>query len=1090
MNKFQCSGKVYATIHLLVILVLAVLDMDARLENETLLVLLNTLFIGAVPLTVAAVAGYTYVQKYNAGILLMSCGMLAIGLGSVTGGLLWVYPVPENVPVTVYNSCALYGAVFHLAASIKERAPKPEKANVRKMKLVMAFLGTCLFVIAVWMVSLFGWLPPFIDENGSTRIRDIVLWLSVAFYFGAFIEMSRQGKRGKPVYIRWYSMSLLMISAGLFGVWLARGTGTLLGWAGRAAQYTGVVFALFSMVSVILKAKRQGDPLAEIMAEFFAADQDNYKNLAELSAGAVIAVDEDFHIFFANTGAAPMFRFGKNEILHASFLSLLPEPYKSRVRQDFLFAIDLGRGGLQNPVEMEASDREGRRFPVEISASYRTISSGHVCTYVIKDITERKQAEEKIRRQNEALRAINKIYEYAINCDTVDGLAQACLQVAQAASGSCCGFIAEVDGKGLMHMLAANHHRDGHGSFMHEPNGAMQHIPRQLQEVFRIILDRGEPLLTKLQMGPPEGALTHGDVPAITFLGVPIRRNGKTEGMLGVGNRNGGYTEEDKYVLTELTPTIFEALQNKRSEEKLQDSEERFGAFMNAGPFIAQIQDEEGCFVFANRKWETESGRLLGDAIGRTNTDLLPEDIARKVMENHEAVKKTGKAIHDTLWIGKAGGIKCCFESIWFPFASKSGQTFVGSITIDITDQKLAEEALRHNESLLQAILEGTDDPVFLKDTGSRILMGNRALSLVMGMPISQIIGKTDTEIYGDHEKAMQLVQNDRQVLTSLAHQSIEEIIPASEGERTYLTAKTPWFDEKGNVLGIIGIAQDITDRKAMEMELKRKTRELEEKNRLITDFFINISHEFKTPLSIIVLLADLLGQLSGNMDSQSEDFARFVKMLRVNAYRLRRLVANLLDITKLDAGFMEPQWEHVDVVALLESVVASTGVYARQKGLTLSFSSTVKQLRMSADSLMLERILMNLLSNAMKHTLAGGAISVDFRAFEDKVTITVTDNGEGIPEEKKSVIFDRFRQVNTSLARTSEGCGIGLSISKALAELLQGSIAFQSELGMGSAFTVTLPVLHLSDAGYAADFSGMGLDSRIQMELSDIDFG
>ena len=792
MSYFRCSGKVYAAIHLLALLVLALLDPDVRLENEALLTLLNTLFIGVVPLLVAVVAGYAYLQKYNVSVLLMSCGMLAVGLGAVIGGPLRFFPLPQNVSVTLYNSCALYGAVFHLAASLMERSPKPEKADTRKKRLIMALPGTCLFVIAVFAASLYGWIPAFIDQNGSTRIRDIVLWLSTAFYFSAFIEMSRQWKKGKPVYIYWYSLSLLMISAGLLGVYLAAGEESLLGWVGRGAQYAAALFALFSMVSALLKARRQGDPLAEIMDEFFASDQDNYKNLAELSAGAVITVDENFHIFFANSSAASMFRFGENEMIHTSFLPLLPEPYKGRIRQDFLDIIDLGENRLFNPVEMEAVDREGRRFPVEISASYRTISSGHVCIYVIKDITERRRA----------------------------------------------------------------------------------------------------------------------------------------------------------------------------------------------------------------------------------------------------------------------------------------------------------EEALHRKESLLQAILEGTDNPIFLKDTASRILMGNRALSLAMGKPLADIIGKTDLEVYSDHDKAMQLMANDRQVLSSLEHRYIEEVVPTPEGTRTYLTAKTPWFDENGNTLGIIGIAQDITGRKATETELKRKTLELEEKNRLITDFFINISHEFKTPLSIIVLLADLLEREIGDMASPNEDYDRFVKMLRVNAYRLRRLVANLLDITKLDAGFMEPQWERVDVVALLKSVVTSADAYARQKGLALSFSCAAERLCMSTDSLMLERILMNLLSNAMKHTPAGGAIKVELGVPNGKVAITVTDNGEGISDEKKGIIFDRFRQVNTSLARTSEGCGIGLSISRALAELLGGGISFQSELGAGSAFTLTLPVLYVSDAGYTADFSGMGLESRIQMELSDIDFG
>jgi signal transduction histidine kinase len=242
--------------------------------------------------------------------------------------------------------------------------------------------------------------------------------------------------------------------------------------------------------------------------------------------------------------------------------------------------------------------------------------------------------------------------------------------------------------------------------------------------------------------------------------------------------------------------------------------------------------------------------------------------------------------------------------------------------------------------------------------------------------------------------------------------------------------------------------------------------------------------------LSIIVLLADMMEQENKSMDITNINHAQFVNMLKINAYRLRRLVANLLDITKLDAGFMEPHWEQADMVALIKSVVLSTDIYSRQKGLTLHFASNLDQMFMSTDSLMLERILLNLISNAIKHTPSGGVIKVELQATEDKVSITVADNGEGIPDEKKNVIFDRFRQVNTSLSRTSEGCGIGLSITKALTQLLGGSITFESSLHAGSTFYVTLPVMHVEDAGYAADYSGMGLESLVQMELSDIDFG
>ena len=785
-------GKMTVFLFALGILALIFLNDPVNYENETILFLCNALFTGIIPLLAAMIAGYAYVKNNGINALFISCGMLAFGLGSAVSGILRFRPDSANLLVTVYNSCASFCAACQLAAAHKEYIPRPEKGKNKELKLALAFSGTCLLVICLLTATLHGQTPRFMDQNGSTRLRDAVLWLAVAFYFCAFLQMNRQYRIHKSDYLYWYALSLVMMALGALAFCLTDELGTLLGWTGRAAQYVGAIFALFSMIKVANSARKQGSSLPAIMADFFTRDKDNYISLAECTAAAIITVDEAGRIFFANTAAAQMLHYEKNEFFRTFFYSLLPEPHQSRVRLDFEIFAKQGKSGLAVPAEMEVLNKEGTRVPVEIAATYRRLSAGYACTYLLYDITERKKAAQALRRQ----------------------------------------------------------------------------------------------------------------------------------------------------------------------------------------------------------------------------------------------------------------------------------------------------------EELLQAIIDGTKDPVFLKDENSRILMGNRALGRAMGMPLDQIIGKTDVQIYADQEKAWEIIRNDRQVLASRDAQPFEETVPTPQGTRTYLVNKTPWLDENKNVQGIIGIAHDISSRKAMETELRRKTEELEEKNRLITDFFINISHEFKTPLSIIVLLADMMGQETASIGSQSEDHVRFVSMLKVNAYRLRRLVANLLDITKLDAGFMEPHWERVDAVALLKSIFVSTDAYARQKGLTLHFSRNMEELFLSTDSLMLERILLNLLSNAMKHTSAGGSIQVDFKALAQNVIITVMDNGEGIPDEKKIVIFDRFRQVDTSLTRTSEGCGIGLSICKALTELLGGSIAFESSLGKGSTFSVTLPILHLKDAGYAADYSGMGLDSLVQMELSDINFG
>ena len=273
---------------------------------------------------------------------------------------------------------------------------------------------------------------------------------------------------------------------------------------------------------------------------------------------------------------------------------------------------------------------------------------------------------------------------------------------------------------------------------------------------------------------------------------------------------------------------------------------------------------------------------------------------------------------------------------------------------------------------------------------------------------------------------------------------------------------------------------------KQSEAQARSLAAELEQKNKLITDFFINISHEFKTPLSILVLGIDLMEQKAGKNGGKA-DISKNIAVMRQNSYRLNRLVANLLDITKLDAGFMEPKWERTDIVGHLASLIRTTEAFAAQRGLKLEFASNAESMILVTDSFMFERIVLNLLSNAIKHTPAGGSITVSCVSQYDRIAISVKDSGEGIPDDKKGIIFDRFQQVNTSLARSSEGCGIGLSLTKSFAELLGGGISFESTLGIGSEFVVSLPVLQIEVMGQPVEQNGLNMSKRIQIEFSDI---
>ncbi len=303
-------------------------------------------------------------------------------------------------------------------------------------------------------------------------------------------------------------------------------------------------------------------------------------------------------------------------------------------------------------------------------------------------------------------------------------------------------------------------------------------------------------------------------------------------------------------------------------------------------------------------------------------------------------------------------------------------------------------------------------------------------------------------------------------------------------------------YDSDGRPSKMVGMTTDISSLKQDEQRLleriavlEKQTGELADKNRTMTDFFTNVSHEFKTPLSIMLVDLQLMEyRLRGAGGSELKDkLGKTVAIMRQNALRLLRLIGNLLDVTRIEAGFMKARLINADVVSLAQQLTESVRSYAANAGIELTFSSDKNSRLMPMDSDKLERIMLNLLSNAIKHTRQGGHIAVAVANNPACMTIMVKDDGEGIPEDRKDFIFDRFRQVNTTLTRMSDGSGIGLALTRALVELLQGRIWYESRPGEGAEFFVELPVQQADWQSQPPEVDGIPREKKVEMEFSDI---
>ncbi len=261
----------------------------------------------------------------------------------------------------------------------------------------------------------------------------------------------------------------------------------------------------------------------------------------------------------------------------------------------------------------------------------------------------------------------------------------------------------------------------------------------------------------------------------------------------------------------------------------------------------------------------------------------------------------------------------------------------------------------------------------------------------------------------------------------------------------------------------------------------------------LKTQFFSNISHELKTPLNIILASIQTIESMRASKASCHNyiNLSKYIPTMKQNCFRLLRLINNLIDITRIDSGFLKFNFTNNNIVSVVEDITLSVVSYSEYKGINIIFDTEVEEKIIRCDPDKIERIVLNLLSNSIKFTPSGGNIYVNIFEECDKVVIAVKDTGIGIPQDKIPVIFERFRQVDSSLHREYEGSGIGLSLVKALVRAHRGDIHVQSQYGEGTEVTIELPDIQITEENSLTKntFYSHNMDKvqRLNIEFSDI---
>jgi PAS domain S-box-containing protein len=348
------------------------------------------------------------------------------------------------------------------------------------------------------------------------------------------------------------------------------------------------------------------------------------------------------------------------------------------------------------------------------------------------------------------------------------------------------------------------------------------------------------------------------------------------------------------------------------------------------------------------------------------------------------------------------------------------------------------EERLHRAERMSDAALESLYDPVIVTDAAGRVAHLNRAAEGLFG-PENQATGLPVEQVVEDRRIAEAVERAIRHEHVSAPEDEAGLVpIQVESAQRTYRLRVTPMHDEHV-VLGAAVVLEDVTHQRELD--------------RLKTEFIGVASHELRTPVTSLLLSAQLLQEgAAGPLTPAQEEI---VRAQREDLERLERLMRDLLDLTRLEAGVTPPRLEIVSPARLVASALESVAAQAESKGVSLSPELPDRIPTVRADRSLTLRALVNLLNNAIRHTPIGGRVVLRASMEDGTLAFSVIDSGSGIPAEYLPLIFERFVQVPGA---TRDGAGLGLCIARTIAMAHGGAIRAESEVGKGSTFTMTLP--------------------------------
>lgn len=407
-----------------------------------------------------------------------------------------------------------------------------------------------------------------------------------------------------------------------------------------------------------------------------------------------------------------------------------------------------------------------------------------------------------------------------------------------------------------------------------------------------------------------------------------------------------------------------------------------------------------------------------------------------------------------------------------------------GLLCRTMQNKKAVEKTLSETEERLRLAIEGTDDGVFDWDIRSGYIYFSPSYEKMLGLEPGSLNNNMDAvrACIHDNDRVAFGEKLDSYIQGNLSEYSSEFRMRHAEGRYIWVNSRAKAIrDKDGNAIRFAGTNRDITYRKEAEKNLKNAKEDAEKANRAKSDFLAHMSHEIRTPLTAISGIAEILNKNNEGLDERK---SQLVKTLNASTTSLKELVNDILDFSKIERGEIDFFEEQFPLAQLYSEVISIMAVKAMEKGIQFSVDySDVENFQYEGDKSRIRQILLNLIGNAIKFTDSGSVeVTVYIGEKQDKTPCLYTeikDTGVGIDKKALQWIFDEFKQGDSSVSRKYGGTGLGLPISKKLANMMGGDIKVTSKPGSGSCFTLVLPVR-------GETFSNDNIDHSFSSKMND----